>query len=613
MSKERQQELLKKARLLPERPGVYQMYSEEGVLLYVGKSKSLKNRVSSYFQTGEKSPKTAKLVSRIADFSTIFTETEKEALLLENELIKLHKPKYNILLKDDKNYPYLYLPLDEPYGRPEMRRRRKKGDRGLYFGPYSSAAAVYEILRTANQLFRLPRCKRRFPEEIGKGRPCLYYDMGRCMGVCRGDVTEEDYRKTLEDLLLFLRHDHKKLRFDLEAEMHALAGELRFEAAGAVRDAIAALSRLSEKQHVLASPDTSADVYALYADDVQPLVARLSVRQGRLIDATYFPFLPMQIIDAESFASLLYDHYRQSDDLPRKILLCEELYSKEDTLLSELLCQKAGHRVEVLCPKRGQNASLVHLARENAKKESEQKKKKHEKDRGTLTALAELLGLEKAPVRVEAYDISNHGNDSIYGAMVVAIDGKHRRSLYRSFAVEQRIKDDYAAMVEVILRRLKHSSENGWETPDLILLDGGMTHVSVVKSALAEHGYAHIPVFGMVKDEHHKTRTLVSEDRELSIAKYNSVFGFVYGLQEEVHRFCLLHMDQNRRKKMLTSTLSAIPGIGPKKEKALLAHFGSIKKIRAASEAELTAVSGIGTKDARAIRAHFEAKEHTSR
>ncbi len=599
----KQEVLLKKARLLPEMPGVYQMFSSSGTLLYVGKSKTLKNRVSSYFQSGEKSAKTARLVSQIADFKTIVTETEEEALLLENELIKLHKPKYNILLKDDKNYPYLHLSTEDDYPRLSLRRSRS-GDGGLYFGPYSSAHAVYEIIRTASTVFSLPKCSRRFPEEIGKARPCLYHDMGRCMGLCTGQVSREEYQKTIEDLILFLRHDHKKLLAELNEKMLSLSEEMRFEAAAVTRDRIRAIEKLSEKQHVLASPDEEADVYALYADEVLPIVSRLTVRGGRLIDATHFAFSASQIVSPESFSSLLYEHYRQNDDIPRKILLSKDLFDPEDTLLPELLRRRASHSVKLFAPQRGHGARLVQLAAENAKKEAEHRKREQKGNLKTLETLASLLGLPSVPHRVEAYDISNHGNDSIYGGMVVAIDGKLRPSLYRSFSVTQTLKDDYSAMVEVVLRRLAHTSEEGWETPDLILLDGGMTHVSVVRRALEEKGFP-VPVFGMVKDEHHKTRTLVDDTGEISIAKENALFGFVYSLQEEVHRYSLTCMDKNRRKKMLSSALTKIEGIGEKKEKALLSQFKSVKKIREAEIEEISTVRGISKADAKRIYEHF--------
>ena len=606
---ERKAGLLQKARLLPEKPGIYRMRSSSGALLYVGKSKNLKNRVSSYFQTGEKQAKTQKLVSQIFDFTTIVTQTEEEALLLENELIKLHKPKYNIRLQDDKNYPYLYLDTESAYPLPQLRRRRDEKERGLYFGPYSSAAAVYEIIRAANTLFSLPRCKKHFPEDFSRTRPCLYYDMGRCMGLCRGNVTPQEYKETIESLILFLKHDHRKLLSELEEKMLSLSAEMRFEAAASVRDSIAALKKLSEKQHVLATPDYSADVYALHQDDVLPIVSRLNVRRGRLIDAAHYAFLPSQIVTAESFSSLLWEHYRHASDLPRKILLDPALFDEEDTLLAELLHRRAGHAVQVNSPKRGTGLSLLRLARENAAKEAEHRKKKNAQDSATLKRLAELLSLKNVPRRIEAYDISNHGNDSIYGGMVVSVGTKLRRSLYRSFAVEQEEKDDYAAMVEVVLRRLSHKEEEGWETPDLILLDGGMTHVSVVRRALSGAGYDGISIFGMVKDEHHKTRTLVSDTDEISIAKHNDVFGFIYSLQEEVHRFSLSRMDASRRKKMLSSTLTNIAGIGEKKQKALLAHFKSIQNIRSATPAELRKVRGISAKDAENITAFFSTKD----
>ncbi len=602
----RREILYQKSRLLPKAPGVYLMYSKSKTLLYVGKSKTLQNRVSSYFQAGAKLPKTEKLVSQIWDFETIATATEQEALLLENELIKRHKPKYNILLKDDKNYPYLYLSLGDEYPRLRLERKRRDKDKGLYFGPYSSSKTVYGVIRAANEIFRLPRCKKRFPEEIGKARPCLYYDMGKCMGLCTGKISKEDYRKTIDDLILFLRHDHKNLERDLKERMTAAAARQAFEEAATYRDAIRALDSLDKKQYVLADASVSADAFAYYPHEVLPTVAKLAVRQGRLIDAVYFTFSPSQIVDAESFYSLLYDHYSHADDLPRKLYLDRELFLESDTLLSELLHTRAGHKVEILCPKREMGAHLLALAKENAQKECLHRLKTRARTARVLEELQELLNLPAPPERVESYDISNSGADVITGGMVVYENHRFLKSAYRSFSIDQDKPDDYAATRQMIARRMAHKNEDGWRAPDLILLDGGMTHVSEVKKELSALGLSEIPVFGMVKDGHHRTRALTDEAHEISIAKNGSIYGFLYQLQEEVHRFALSRMDQRRRKQMLSSRLTEIRGIGERKALNLITTFGSVDAIAKASLDELCAVKGISRADAQTIKEFFE-------
>ncbi|MBR2616320.1 MAG: excinuclease ABC subunit UvrC [Clostridia bacterium] len=605
--------LLEKAKSLPLKPGVYQFFDSQGQILYVGKSRALKNRVLSYFQNrGKHPPKTERLVRLVRDFQIIVTSSEAEALILENEKIKLHQPKFNIRLKDDKDYPYIRFSLGEDYPRLSFaHRKEKKRDEARYFGPYSSSGAVRSAIDTANKLFRLPTCKCKFPRDIGKVRPCLYYHLGRCVGVCTGKVDREEYRRRCEDVILFFRHDYKKLLSDLEKKMQDAASEMEFERAAAYRDRIRALNSLSGAKQVVRDLHFDADVIGLYADELGGCINLLSVREGSLVDSTNFHFGADEIVTSESFSSWLLNLYRGREMLPKEILMQEDLRGEDWEILSELLSSSAETRVRLRVPERGDGRALLKMARENAGSAALHRRAQLERDEAVLVSLAELLCLEVLPERIEAIDISNSGADAITAGITTVLNARFSKKHYKVFSIDQSHPDDYASMHEAILRRVRRF-QNGDESfaplPDLILVDGGVGQVNAVRAALAEAG-VEIPVFGMVKDSFHKTRCLTDGENDISIAQDQQLFQFIYGIQEEVHRFSISRMDAKRRKKVKTSTLTAIPGIGEKKAALLLKQMGSIKAIREAQPSALCALQGISKRDAEAIYEYYHKKK----
>ncbi|MBQ9543903.1 MAG: excinuclease ABC subunit UvrC [Clostridia bacterium] len=602
--------LLDKARLLPLCPGIYIMHSSDGTVLYVGKSKALKNRVMSYFQNVQRHPaKTLRLVMQIRDFECIFTQSESEALILENELIKLHKPRYNIKLKDDKNYPYVRLSLSEPYPRLTVaRQRRSSQDR--YFGPYGSASAARAIVDAANTLFLLPNCKKKFPSDIGKERPCLYYHIGRCMGVCLGNIGPAQYRRSVEDAVLFLKDDHKALTESLRTKMKEAADKLDFERAAKLRDSIRTLDNFSSKQQIVRDADFEADVFGLFTDDVSSAVCILKVRGGRLIDSRTFHFSSDEILTPESFHDTVVSLYKTADQIPRRILFDPALFDPEDTVCAEALSAQAQKTVRITAPERGDSRRLVELASENAKEAALHRRAVIDKNTSVLDQLRSLLGLETPPKRIEAIDISNNGDSFISAGIICVVDGKFSKKDYRSFNIESNRRDDVGSMKEAFLRRFgraRDGDEGFLQLPDLILADGGVGQVNAVKSALSEFSLD-IPVFGMVKDEFHKTRCLTDGENDISISKNQAVFNFIYKIQEEVHRFAFSRMDTRRLKTVRGSALEKIPGIGAAKAKALLSALKSVKAVSSASVDELKAVKGISSTDAENIRNYFVEK-----
>lgn len=603
---EDRQRLLDKANSLPLTPGVYIMKDKTGQVIYVGKSRKLKNRVSQYFQNSYKHIKTARMVAAVQDFEYFLCDTEIEALTLENTLIKQHKPKYNIRLKDAKSYPYIKI-THEPYPRIIMTRKRES-DRGRYFGPYSGTKTVYDVIDTLQKTLGLPTCHRKFPRDIGKERPCLYYQMGRCVAPCTGRVTEEAYEHLIGLAADLLRGHTATVKRSLTDEMLAHAEAERYEAAAKCRDTIQALDRLSQKQTVVASPDTEQDVVGFAADDVSSCVSVFYIRGGAVIDKEDFLSGGERILDEETISAFLCDHYSVREYIPKQILISIVMDDQERESLATLLSQMAGHTVTIRTPERGQGKTLCELVCANAVECLRQYRRDVERDEGVLVRLMELLGLENYPRRIEAYDISNLGQEHLTAGMVVCVDGKLTKSDYRTFKIKGvEGTDDYASMRETLQRRLSHlADESGSfaECPDLILLDGGRGHVSVVRDLMQEMGID-IPVFGMVKDDYHKTRALCTDTQEISIAKENQVFVFVYRLQEEVHRYTVSRMDAAKRKTMTHSSLTKIKGIGDAKAKALLAAFGGLAGVKAASEEELLAVKGISRADAHLIYTTF--------
>ena len=608
MPEDRLAALLEKANSLPRSPGVYLMKDKADRVIYVGKSRSLKNRVSQYFQQSEKNAKTERMVSRVATFEYILTDTEIEALTLENSLIKQYAPKYNIRLKDAKSYPYIKVTTDEDYPRIVMTRRRSN-DKARYFGPYSGTAMVFSVINTLHKTLGLPSCKRSFPRDIGRDRPCLYYQMGQCAGLCTGEISREEHGRMIRCALDILRGSDKEARRELEAQMYRAAEEERFEAAARLRDSIAALDRLGERQKVVAAPDAEQDVIALWSDEACSCLSVFYIRSGRVTDHEEFLFTADQIDDESALVSFLCELYTQREYIPRELLLGIQLDDEDRAVLSEYISQLAGRKVALRIPERGTKHQLVGMVESHAADYVREYRRRTEKDDATLVKLASLLALEVIPDRIEAYDISNLGSEHITAGMIVWANGSFRRRDYRTFTIRGNDgPDDYAAMREALSRRLGHLGEGTFgETPDLILLDGGRGHVSTVRSLLEELGLD-IPVYGMVKDSFHKTRALTDEHDEISIAREQAVFTFIYRIQEEVHRYTVSRMQGAKRKTLTTSSLEKIPGIGPAKAKRLLAKFGSIKKIREATPDEIAAVQGLGQKDAEAIFAFF-AKE----
>ena len=605
------QALLDKANSLPLSPGVYIMKDKDGRVIYVGKSRKLKNRVSQYFRNGEKNLKTARMVSAVWDFAYFLCDTEMEALTLENTLIKQHSPKYNIRLKDAKSYPYIKI-TDEAYPRLVMTRKRDK-DKGKYFGPYSGVSTVFSVLDTLRTVLALPTCNRRFPRDIGKERPCLYYQMGRCCGPCTGKVTPEEYAATVSMAADVLRGNTGEVKRRLTEEMYAHAEAERFEAAARCRDTIAALDRLRQKQTVVAAPDTEQDVVGFFGDDVAACVSVFYIRGGAVVDKEELLAGGERILDEETLGAFLCEHYRVREYVPKQILLSFDMEAEELEGLSRYLSELAGHRVTLKTPERGSNHTLCELVRSNAAERVRQYRLEAEKDEGALSRLAELLELPTYPTRIEAYDISNLGAEHLTAGMIVCEDGKFNKAEYRHFKIKtvEGTTDDYASMREALERRLEHLSDGEGSfsrLPDLILLDGGRGHVGVIRELMEDRGLD-IPVFGMVKDDFHKTRALCTEDGEISIAREKSVFVLVYRIQEEVHRFTVSRMDAAKRKTLTHSSLTKIKGIGDTKAKALLAAFGGIAGVKSATVEELAAVKGISKADAANIRSYYDTKK----
>ena len=596
--------LRSKAAALPRVPGVYIMRAASGKVIYVGKSRSLRDRVSQYFH-GAHDVKTARMAGSVHDFDFIVCDTEMEALALENRLIKQHTPKYNIRLKDAKSYPYIRLSMGDEYPRLSMTRSRV-GDDSLYFGPYSGVSTVFSIIHTLESTLGLPSCKRFFPRDIGRERPCVYRQMGKCVGVCAGDVDKEEYAALVRCAIQILRGGTREAIASLEERMNEASENLRFEEAARCRDSIAALKRLGEKQKAVGSPDFECDVIALARDDAGDSASVFYVRGGYIADSEHFLFAPDAITSGEEgdspLSAFVLGLYQSREYIPKEILLSFSLPEEELATLSACLSERAGHRITVRTPQRGDARQLCLMAERDAAQHGENQRKRDEGDMKVLVRLASLLELETVPERIEVYDISNLGAEHITAGMIVAENARFKKSDYRYFKIRsvEGAPDDYASMREVILRRIAHLEDSSGSysiRPDLILLDGGRGHVSVVREALREVG-VDIPVFGLVKDEHHKTRTVVGEEEEIGIARDTLVFPFLYKLQEEVHRFTVSGMSAAKRKTLRTSSLEKVKGIGPAKAKALLHHFGTLANMREASVSEIESVRGMSRREA---------------
>lgn len=600
--------LRRKAAALPLTPGVYLMKDEGGKIIYVGKSRKLRNRVGSYFSTEHKTRKTEKLVAHIADFDYILCDGEMEALTLENTLIKRYAPHYNIRLKDAKSYPYIKI-TNEAYPRLVVTRERRD-DRGRYFGPYASASAAHEAADTIARVFSLPTCRRVFPRDIGRERPCLYAQMGRCVAPCTGQVAEDAYRELVRGAAGVLSGNIRRTRDALEAAMLAAAEEEQYERAAHYRDAMAALDRLSDRQKVVGDAHEERDVLALYRDDFCAVLAVLSVREGKLIEAR--PYLLTDAADDADLSTVVTTYYEDPAAVPRELLLSFPLGEEDIALLSAYLSDFSGHRVDVRVPQRGKPRALVEMALENAREKAEKARAHAEREETVLVTLARLMRLEVVPERIEMYDISELGQEHITAAMIVTAGTAFRRSDYRTFRMKTLTHaDDYAAMRETLSRRLAHVGDGSpslGEMPDLILLDGGVGQVHAVQEVLAQLPHRP-PVFGLVKDDYHKTRALTDGEHELSIASERGVYAFLYRLQEEVHRVAVRATMGAKSRTLRRSALEDVVGIGAVKAKKLLSHM-KFSALKVATVEEMLA-AGISRADAERVYAHYH-KEDTN-
>lgn len=621
------QEELKK---LPDKPGVYLMKDETGTVIYVGKARVLKNRVRQYFQaSAAHTPKVTAMVAKIKEFEYIVTDTELEALILECNLIKDKKPRYNILLKDDKSYPYIKITMNEEYPRIFMTRRVDR-DGARYFGPYSNVISVRETINLIKKVFPIRTCKRVLPRDIGKSRPCLNFHIGQCLGPCSGKVGVDEYRAVVRDICSFLDGKQDVIIARLEKQMQEAADKLEFERAAALRNKLTGLRHITQEQKVLSVAGMDQDIIGFAANSTDTCVQIFFIRGGKLLGREFY------IIEGtgeaelqETASSFLKQFYGTADIIPSEIIVAVDFEDIE--LVEDWLSSRRGARVHVKVPRRGEKLHMVEMVAENARIELSrfsEKASQHDEVQEGLREMSDLLGLGEIPHRIEAYDISNTGSSEIVASMVVFEDGKPAKKEYRRFKVRStEIQNDYASMQEVLYRRFRHAeaerhkesekvdqtgdsfvteATEGHESaqgnvksegkfsrlPDLIMLDGGLGHVNAVGQVFEEIGVT-TPLCGMVKDDRHRTRGLVLPGREIDLTSNLKVLRFVTSIQDEAHRFALDYNKKLRAKRYSKSILDEAEGIGPKRKKALLKHFGSVSRMRQAGVDDLEAVEGI--------------------
>ena len=581
-------ELRKKAMALPLLPGVYIMHSSNGEIIYIGKAKALKNRVSQYFGSQNNHPeKVRQMVRSVDDFEYIITDSEFEALILECSLIKQHTPKYNILLKDDKGYSYIRVGAGD-WGKISY-ALQKRDDGAQYIGPYKSSYYVKSAVDEANKIFMLPTCSRRFPQDFGKARPCLNYHIKQCMAPCTGKVKPEDYRENVSRALEFLKGGSNASVKQLTEQMEQAAENLEFERAARIRDIIQSVRRMSDRQKVVSNKVLDEDVIASFSDDGKTCFQVFRFEGGRLFDRESFIFDSGEPeSDAEEF---LIGYYTLRRDIPKNIALCDGLGDLEN--LTRWLSEKKGSRVYVTVPQRGEQAKLVQMCRSNAAEALAQQKGATVREYSVLEELRETLGLDKLPEYIESYDISNLAGTENVAGMIVYKNGRPLKSAYRKIKIKGfEGQDDYASMAEVITRRFEEyfkaekADEGFGRLPDLILLDGGRGQVTAVRGVLERMGLD-IPLFGMVKDDRHRTRAVTSEGGEIAINSRRQLFTFLSKMQDEVHRFAIGYHHQRRKSTTFKSSLTNIEGVGTVRAKALLKYFRTIENISRADLEEL--------------------------
>ncbi len=580
--------LREKASRLPLLPGVYLMKQADGAVIYVGKAKALKNRVSSYFH-GEHHPKVSLMVRKVHDFDVIVASSEFEALVLESSLIKRHRPQYNILLKDDKGYPYIMLDVKSEYPTFKLANKSAK-DGARYFGPFGSRGVSKNIIDTVNKALLLPRCSRKFPRDLGKGRPCLNKHMGSCAGWCTGELDREEYISATMRAQMILSGKAEELKSELTEQMMLASEELRFEIAAELRDRLRAVESLAQKQRVISAVYADTDAVGFYRG-ARSCFSVLHYVNGDLAavdkELTEEPFEE----DAEVLSGLLRQYYGNRGTWPKYILL--QTMPEDAEQLSEYLTESAGYKVHIEVPQRGDKLRLVEAALMNAREESERAANATQKSLKTLEWLRDMLGMEEMPERIEAFDVSNLGMEGVVAAMTVHVRGKPLKNAYKKFKIKTvEGADDYASMYEAVYRRyarLKDGSQGFENAPNLLLIDGGAGQVKAAERALSELELE-IPTYGMVKDKRHRTRELVnSQGALIGLESKPAVFAYVAGIQEETHRFAIEYQRSLRTEK-LKSGLQDVSGVGEKRRNDLLVHFKTVKAIKAASIEELREV-----------------------
>lgn len=613
-----------KLKNLPENPGVYIMRDESNEIIYVGKAVNLKNRVRQYFQSSKNQhPKVTAMVERIADLEYIITDSELEALILECNLIKKHRPRYNIMLKDDKQYPYIKITINEDFPRLLMVREIKK-DGAKYFGPYTDVGAVHKTVDLMRSLFPIRYCSKNISRIMGKERPCLNYHIKKCIAPCQGNVSKEQYKELIDSIIMMLEGKQDEVLKLLENNMHKAAENLEFEKAAEIRDNMNSLIKIGEKQKIISSALVNQDIIALAVDQAESCIQVFFVRGGKLIGREHFIIEDIKLSDSKEILSSFIKQFYQSDALiPREIILQEEI--DEINIIERWLSDKRGSRVKIVVPKKGEKHKLVEMVSRNAEDTLrlmlEKQKNDEEKTMGACRELKELLRLPASPVRIEAFDISHLQGVLNVGSMIVFEKGRPNSRNYRRFRIKSvEGANDYESMREIIQRRFVHGMKEKEELtaggkdlelgkfsvfPDLIMLDGGVGQVNAVLPVLKELNI-NIPVCGMVKDDRHRTRGLVYNGCEMGMPINSKAFRLITSIQDEAHRFAINYHKSLRSKTTVKSALDDIPGIGPARRKALLAYFGSLKNIKKATLEELCEVEGMNKKTAEVVYNFFK-------
>lgn len=607
------QEELKK---LPGKPGVYLMHDEKDAIIYVGKAISLKNRVRQYFQSSRnKGAKIEQMVTHISRFEYIVTDSELEALVLECNLIKEHRPKYNTMLMDDKTYPFIKVTVNEPFPRVMMARRMKK-DKAKYFGPYTSAGAIKDTIELIRKLYHIRSCNRSLPKDIGKERPCLNYHIHQCYAPCQGYISREEYRKSIDEVVRFLNGNYDPILKELEEKMLDASENLEFEKAIEYRELLASVQKIAQKQKITDTAGDDRDIIAMASEGEDAVVQVFFIRGGRLIGRDHF-YLKIAENDTKSeiLSSFIKQFYAGTPYIPAELMLPEEIEDQE--IIEEWLTTRREHKVRLRIPKKGTKEKLVELAQKNAqmvlKNDKERLKREEGRTIGAVKELEKILGLAGI-IRMEAYDISNtNGFDSV-GSMVVYEHGKPKRNDYRKFKIKSvQGPDDYASMNEVLTRRFEHglrerqdeSETGGFQAfPDLIMMDGGQGQVNIALEVL-EKLNLHIPVCGMVKDDNHRTRGLYFNNVELPIDRNSECFRLITRIQDEAHRFAITFHRQLRSKGQVHSILDDIPGVGPARRKDLMRSFENIEAIRNATVDDLKELPSMNEKSAQEVYKFF--------